>query len=76
MRRISHLNKLNLVRGLPNMRFASDALCEACQKGKFSTTYFKDKNVISTSRNLELLHIDLFGPVKTQWQEVLISHYR
>lgn len=25
----------------------------------------KDKNVVSTSRSLELLHIDLFGPVKT-----------
>lgn len=29
IRRISMLNKLNLVRGLPNMKFALDALCEA-----------------------------------------------
>src|ERR1043165_3258406 len=65
MRRISQINKLNLVRGLPNLKFSSDALCEACQKGKFSKTSFKSKNVVSTSRPLELLHIDLFGPVKT-----------
>ena len=64
MRRISQLNKLGLVRGLPNLKFALDALCEACQKGKFSKTSFKAKNVVSTSRPLELLHIDLFGPVK------------
>ena len=60
MRRISQLNKLGLVRGLPNLKFVSDALCEACQKGKFSKTSFKAKTVISTSRRLELMHIDLF----------------
>lgn len=41
MRRIPMLNKLDLVRGLPNLKFASDALCEACQKDKFSKTSFK-----------------------------------
>ena len=66
MRKISQLSKLNLVRGLPNLKFASDALCEACQKGKFTKVPFKAKNVVSTSRPLELLHIDLFGPVKTE----------
>src|ERR1044072_9262210 len=65
LRRISQLNKLELVRGLPNLKFTSEALCEACQKGKFSKRSFKAKNVVSTSRPLELLHIDLFGPVKT-----------
>ena len=61
MRRISQINKLNLVRGLPNLKFNSDALCEACQKGKFAKPSFKSKNVVSTSKPLELLHIDLFG---------------
>jgi len=26
---------------------------------------FKSKDIVSTSRTLELLHIDLFGPVNT-----------
>src|SRR3954468_19123063 len=65
LRKISQINKLNLVRGLPNLKYKSDALCEACQKGKFSRPAFKSKNVVSFSRPLELLHIDLFGPVKT-----------
>ena len=65
MRRISQINKHNLVRGLPNLKFNSEALCEARQKGKFSKPSFKSKNVVSSSRPLELLYIDLFGPVKT-----------
>ena len=40
MRKLSQLNKLELVRGLPKLKFSSDALCEACQKGKFSKTSF------------------------------------
>src|SRR3954466_4150408 len=35
LRKISQINKLNLVRGLPNLKYKSNALCEACQKGKF-----------------------------------------
>ena len=30
MRKLSHLNKLELVIGLPKMKFTLDALCEAC----------------------------------------------
>lgn len=33
--------------------------------GKFSISSFKAKKIVSTTRPLELLHIDLFGPVKT-----------
>lgn len=47
------------------MNFSSYALFEAYQKGKFSKTSFKEKYIVSTSRPLDLLHIDLFGPVKT-----------
>jgi len=54
-----------LVIGLPKFKFESDRLCEACQKGKQTRNSFKQKNVVSTSRPLELLHKDLFGPSKT-----------
>ena len=64
-RLISKLSKLNLVKGLPNLNYHSDALCGPCQIGKILKTSFKPKNVVSTSRPLELLHIDLFGPVST-----------
>jgi hypothetical protein len=35
MRRISQLNQLNLIRVLPNLKYNSEAPCEACQQGKF-----------------------------------------
>jgi len=62
-RLISKLSKLQLVRGLPDIDYHSDALSGACQKGKIVKTSFKSKDIVSTSRPLELLHIDLFGPV-------------
>jgi len=64
-RLISKLRKLQLVRGLPDIDYHSDALCGACQKGKIVKTSFKSKDIVSASRPLELLHIDLFGPVST-----------
>src|ERR1043165_2229854 len=35
MRKISQINKLNLVRGLPTLNFNSKVLCEECQKESF-----------------------------------------
>jgi hypothetical protein len=64
-RLISKLNKLQLVKGLPDIDYHSDVLCGACQKGKIVKSSFKTKDIVSTSRPLELLHIDLFGPVST-----------
>jgi len=64
-RLISKLSKLQLVRGLPDIDYHSDALCGACQNGKIVKSSFKTKDIVSTSRPLELLHIDLFGLVNT-----------
>lgn len=47
------------------MSYKDDLLCEACQRGKQVKNSFQSKNIISTSRSLELLHIDLFGPTRT-----------
>jgi len=63
-----HLNKLiskDLLIGLPKLKFEKDHLCEACQKGKQIKHSFKLKNVVSTSKPLELLHMDLFGSSRT-----------
>jgi len=62
---ISKFSKLKLVRGLLEIDYHSDALCGACQKGKIVKSSFKSKDIVSTSRPLKLLHIDLFGPVRT-----------
>ena len=52
--------KINLWLDYPN----KDKPCEACQKGKQSKSSFKLKNVVSTSKPLELIHMDLFGLTK------------
>jgi hypothetical protein len=65
---MDHLNKLiskELVIGLPKICFEIDKLCDACQKGKQVKASFQSKNVVSSSRPLQLLHIDLFGPSRT-----------
>jgi len=64
-RLIYKLSKSQLVRGLSNIDYHSDALYGAWQKGKIVKSSFKTKNIVSTSRPLELLHLDLFGPVST-----------
>ena len=62
---ISQLNKDELVRGLLKINFQKDKVCEACQMGKQIKNSFKNKNFISTTRLLELLHMHLFGPSRT-----------
>jgi hypothetical protein len=43
--------------------FEKDRPCAACQAGKQVGNAHHSKNVMTTSRPLELLHMDLFGPV-------------
>jgi hypothetical protein len=65
MELLSKLSKLDLVKGLPVTKFVKNKICDACQLGKQTKSSFKKKKVISTSRPLELLHMDLFGPIRT-----------
>ena len=61
----NHLNKLkskDLVSGLPNTKFQDNRLCDACVKGKQTRTSFKSKDMVSTKKPLDMLHMDLFGP--------------
>jgi hypothetical protein len=51
------------VLGLTNVSFEKDRSCAACQAGKQVGSTHHSKNVMTTTRPLELLHMDLFGPV-------------
>ena len=65
---MNHLNKLvsnELVHGLLKLKFEKEHVCEACQWGKQTRKYFNLKNCVSTSKPLELLHMDLSGPSRT-----------
>jgi len=62
------MNKLkskDLVPGLPNIKFQNNRLCDACVKGKQIRTSFKTKDVVSTNKALNVLHMDLFGLSRT-----------
>ena len=66
---------------LPKLEFTKDKPCDTCQKGKQSKSSFKLKNVVSTSRTLELIHMDLFGPTRVaslggmHYAYVLVDNY-
>ncbi|GJS60609.1 retrovirus-related pol polyprotein from transposon TNT 1-94 [Tanacetum coccineum] len=68
-RRLGHANMClsqsvgskELVRNLPKLKF-DQHFCDACKMGKQAHASHKAKNVVSTTRCLELLHMDLFGP--------------
>jgi hypothetical protein len=70
-RRLAHVGMKNLhkllkgehVLGLTDVYFEKDRPCAACQAGKQVGTSHPSKNVMTTSRPLELLHMDIFGPV-------------
>ena len=70
-KRLSHLNfksmnsivKRELVRGLPQMEFTQEGLCEACQKEKSKKSSHKGTDTSTITEPLQLLHMDLFGPV-------------
>ncbi|GKD37871.1 retrovirus-related pol polyprotein from transposon TNT 1-94 [Tanacetum coccineum] len=49
-----------LVRNLPKLKF-DQHFCDACKMGKQAHASHKAKNVVSTTRCLELLHMDLFS---------------
>ncbi|KAI3707227.1 hypothetical protein L6452_25556 [Arctium lappa] len=73
-RRLSHLNfryinnmvSGKLVKGLPELRYEREHLCAACEKGKMKRAPHKPKPEPSTNAPLELLHMDLCGPMRTQ----------
>jgi hypothetical protein len=63
MNQLKKLMKHDFVIGLKNdIVFEKNKLCSACQAGKQVGNTHPTKSVMSTSRPLKLLHMDLFGP--------------
>ncbi|KAJ9562408.1 hypothetical protein OSB04_007568 [Centaurea solstitialis] len=73
-RRLSHLNyatinqlaKTGLVTGLPSLKFTKEQLCSACEMGKIKKSSHKLKVEHNTSKPLQLIHMDLCGPMRVQ----------
>ena len=59
-------SQLELVRGFPIFcLFDKDRICETCTREKQVKSNFKSNDVVSTQKPLKLLHIDLFGLIRT-----------
>nr|GEY12391.1 hypothetical protein [Tanacetum cinerariifolium] len=73
-RRLSHLNfdtinllsKNDIVIGLPKLKFVKDHLCSSCKLGKAKRNSFQTKTTPSSKRQLQLLHMDLCGPMRVE----------
>ncbi|GJU52246.1 retrovirus-related pol polyprotein from transposon TNT 1-94 [Tanacetum coccineum] len=71
-RRLSHLNfdyinllsKKDVVIGLPKLKYVKDQLCSSCKVSKVKQSSFKSKTVPSSKGWLNLLHMDLCGPMR------------
>ncbi|GJR49712.1 retrovirus-related pol polyprotein from transposon TNT 1-94 [Tanacetum coccineum] len=56
--------RLDLVDGLPKFKYGKDHLCSACERGKSKKASHPPKLVPSDHSKLELLHMDLCGPMR------------
>nr|GEW52071.1 retrovirus-related Pol polyprotein from transposon TNT 1-94 [Tanacetum cinerariifolium] len=71
-RTLSHLNfdyinlllKKDVVIGLPKLKYVKDQLCSSCEVSKAKRSSFKSKAVPSSKGRLNLLHMDLCGPMR------------
>ena len=65
-KQVAKVSKLEAVEGLPKFEKVEKTICGACQTGKQTKASHHKVNVIATSRCLELLHVDLMGPTRTE----------
>jgi hypothetical protein len=63
IRNLHKLQKEGHILGLMNVAFEKDRTCGACQAGKQVGAPHHAKNIMATTRLLELLHMDLFGTI-------------
>ncbi|KAK0593944.1 hypothetical protein LWI29_021070 [Acer saccharum] len=60
------LDKFNSVRGFPKLGKKANSVCGPCQQGKQTKSMHKKGKYLSTKEPLELLHMDLMGPMQTE----------
>ena len=61
------LVKYDMARGLPKISFKkNNKLCESCTQGKHSKNSFKSKSENLSTKFFELVHMDLFGPTRSE----------
>ncbi|CAJ2667397.1 unnamed protein product [Trifolium pratense] len=73
-KKLGHLNLKSMkrviseeaIRGLPSLQIQEGNICGECQIGKQTKVSHQKLQHLSTSRVLELLHMDLMGPIQVE----------
>ncbi|GJW36128.1 retrovirus-related pol polyprotein from transposon TNT 1-94 [Tanacetum coccineum] len=73
-RRLSHLNsdtinllsKNDIVNGILKLKFVKDQLCSSCEIGKVKRSSLKTIAVTRLKKWLDLIHMDLCGPMRVE----------
>jgi hypothetical protein len=63
IRNLHKLQKYGHILGLTNIVFEKDRPCGTCQARKQVGAHHLAKNIMTTTRTLEMPHMDLFGPI-------------
>jgi len=69
------------MRGLLQLEYKKKVICDACQYENEVKSSFKTNNKVSIDRALQLLHIDLVGPMRVsnlggkRYAFVIIDYY-
>ncbi|GJS20856.1 retrovirus-related pol polyprotein from transposon TNT 1-94 [Tanacetum coccineum] len=63
---INLLSKYDIVTDLPKLKSVKDHLCSSCELGKAKRKSFHTNTTLSSKRWLQLLHMDLCGPMRVE----------
>jgi transposase InsO family protein len=61
---LCRLSSLDLIQGLPKLKFEKDLVCHPCRHGKMIATSHSPVTKVMTSHPSELLHMDTIGPTR------------
>jgi hypothetical protein len=61
---LSRLSGLDLVQGLPKLKFQKDLVCAPCRHGKMVATSHPPLTIVMIECPCELFHMDLVGPAR------------
>jgi hypothetical protein len=64
---LSHLSKLNLVRGSPRLKFEKELVCAPCRHAKMVASSHLPITDVMTERPCKLLYMDLVGSARVQF---------
>ena len=61
---LCRLSSLDLIQGLPKLKFEKDLVCHPCRHGKMIAASHSPVTKVMTSHPGELLHMDTVGPAR------------